>query len=234
MLKTAVIVAGGSGKRMGTALPKQFLDLKGKPILIRTVQTFLAIEKSLIIALVLAEDHFHLWNKQAGIHIPKDQHQRIFLCTGGTSRAESVYSGLGGLAGQVIDHQQSLVAIHDGVRPFVSKESILESYHLAQTQGAAVVCVPVKASIRQKTNNHRTKAVDRSLFYEVQTPQTFMLSSILQAYQNRPHNKFTDDASLYEALVGDVRICEGSYENIKITTPEDIIVGERILERSGN
>lgn len=229
MKQTAVIVAGGKGARMGADMPKQFLLLEGKPILVHTLKAFLHLDPELTVALVLPTMHLETWKQMAPSYLEAGLRNRILLCEGGDSRTASVHAGLKRLEETVKQVAHTLVAIQDGVRPFSPSSSIRESFRLAETHGAAVTCVPVKASIRQRQPDGSTEAVDRSDYLEVQTPQTFRLDHILDAYARRPHDAFTDDASLYEAMIGAVAICEGSYDNIKITTPEDLFVAKRIL-----
>ncbi|MCI4671532.1 MAG: 2-C-methyl-D-erythritol 4-phosphate cytidylyltransferase [Bacteroidia bacterium] len=227
----AVIVAGGSGKRMGASQPKQFLPLEGKPILIHTLERFLNWNAELEIALVLPSDHSETFLQMGNQYLEKDLLSRVHLCKGGKSRTESVWSGLSFLFGHVSQVEDCLVAIHDGVRPFVSEKVLEHAFQLAEDEGAAVVCVPVKASLRQKGKDGNSVAVDRSEFVEVQTPQVFHLVRIYKAFTQRPHDNFTDDASLYQNQGHKVVIAEGSYDNIKITTPEDLSVGKEILLR---
>ncbi|MEM7368534.1 MAG: 2-C-methyl-D-erythritol 4-phosphate cytidylyltransferase [Bacteroidota bacterium] len=229
MLRTALIVAGGSGSRMGADIPKQFLPLAGKPVLVRTVAIFLALEVREIV-LVLPTAHFDLWKETSADHLSQDQLNRIHLTAGGASRTDSVKNGLLALADRIAEPEACLVAIHDGVRPLVPKSVIQQAFMDAEIKKASVVAVPVKASLRE-SDGGRSKAVDRSRFWEVQTPQTFHLSQILTCYQSLPEGSFTDDASLFEAMGGIVALTSGSYENLKLTTPEDMIVAERILER---
>ena len=230
MKRAAIIVAGGSGKRMGTALPKQFLPLDGVPILIRTIQKFLPKEGGLPLVLVLPETHWEIYEKISLTFFTRQQRESITLSPGGATRTLSVYSGLQTLQESVNEPADYLVAIQDAVRPFITTAIIDHAYQLAELHGASVVCVPVKSSLRQKTETG-SKAIDRSAFYHVQTPQTFQFKEILEAYQHRAHDTFTDDASLFEAAGKEVFICEGSYENIKITTPEDMIIAEEILKK---
>lgn len=230
MQKTAVIVAGGSGKRMGASVPKQFLMLAEKPILFHTVSRFLAHEDGLLIALVLPEAHFRFWEENAGSYLSKKEEGRILLCPGGKTRTQSVQAGLLKLSQSFEELKEVYVAIHDGVRPFIKQEIIGNSFELAADKGGAVVCVPVKSSMREAISPGKSQAVDRSRFYHVQTPQTFPLEKILKAFDSRPHDDFTDDASLFDAYGESVAICQGSYDNIKITTPEDLALAESILK----
>lgn len=214
---------------MGAGLPKQFLMLQDKPVLVHTLQRFLDYDDALRIALVMHEGSFGLWEATAGQYLSDEARGRIVLAPGGAERTASVHNGLEALAAQVAAPQQCLVAIHDAVRPFVSREMLDAAFETARLHGASVCCVPVKSSLRERLPGGASRAVDRSLFLHVQTPQTFSLALLLEAFRRRPHDRYTDDASLYEALAGPVQLCEGSYENIKITTPEDLYVAQQLL-----
>lgn len=214
---------------MGSKMPKQFLPLLDKPILVHTVEKFLHFDPQLLIALVLPENHIRLWEEISKKFLPEAEILRVLTCPGGESRTASVQNGLHRVAQEVENVENCLVAIHDGVRPFVKKSLLQSAFNLAKEKDASVVCVPVKSSMREQTAPGISQAVDRSRFFHVQTPQTFHLAKILQAFEKRPHDLFTDDASLYDDFGGRVAICEGSYDNIKITTPEDIALGEGIL-----
>ncbi len=230
MKRTAIIVAGGTGTRMGHELPKQFIHLADKPIIIHTVEKFLRYDAQLVMVVVLHASTQAFWQTAKEEFLSPTDQQRVFACVGGSSRTESVANGLSRLRQAITEREDSLVAIHDAVRPFVSFAMLDDAYSLASSHGAAVCCVPVKSSIREQTETG-SQAVDRSRFFHVQTPQTFVLNSLYQAYQTRPHDSFTDDASLYEAAGGKVEICKGSYDNIKLTTPEDLFVAESILKK---
>ncbi|MEL6670687.1 MAG: 2-C-methyl-D-erythritol 4-phosphate cytidylyltransferase [Bacteroidota bacterium] len=232
MQKAAVIVAGGRGTRMGSSTPKQFLPLSGIPILVRTLKAFLEWDEKMLVALVLPEAFLMDWYKLSSQYLRTDEASRIFLAKGGASRTESVEAGLHLLAKEIENSAACLVAIHDGVRPFIFEKVLHAAYQMAETAGAAVVCVPVKASLRRQQEDGGSEAVDRSEYWEVQTPQIFYLAQILDAFARRPHNQFTDDASLYQAMGGRISICEGSYDNIKVTTPGDMFVAEEILKRN--
>ncbi len=229
--KAAVIVAGGSGKRMNAAIPKQFLMLERKPILVHTVERFLAFDQQLIVALVLPASSMNRWEEISREFVSDDYKDRIRLCEGGVARSDSVLKGLERLAQDIISPEECYVAIHDGVRPFVTKEMLGKAFETAIQKGASVSCVPVKSSVREITENGNSKAVDRSRFLHVQTPQTFRLDKITHAHLHKPEGHFTDDASLYEEIMEAVAICEGSYANIKITTPEDIPLAEQLLRK---
>jgi len=216
---------------MKSELPKQFLPLQGKPVLVHTVQRFLHFSSTLPVVLVLPADHLTFWEQLAPAHIPSVNLNRVALCVGGATRSDSVHAGLRQLAAQVDRPEACWVAIHDGVRPFAVPSLLERAFLSAEQKGASVACVPVKYSLRQQRPDGHSQPVDRSAFYEVQTPQTFRLDRILHCYANRPSGSFTDDASLYQLAGGKVVICEGSYDNIKLTTPEDMAIGLDILAR---
>ncbi|MEO1450140.1 MAG: 2-C-methyl-D-erythritol 4-phosphate cytidylyltransferase [Bacteroidota bacterium] len=231
MQKTALIVAGGSGTRMRTSLPKQFIELGGSPILLRTIRRFLNYDPDLQVVVALPAAHLDLWESLILSALDAEQRQRVQACTGGATRTLSVWAGLETLAARVNSPAETLVAIQDGVRPFISLAMLDDAYDKSADHGAAVACVPVKASLRYQQADGTTVAVDRSEYWEVQTPQTFRLDLIVDAFKKRPHDNFTDDASLYQAMGGKVVLSDGSYDNIKVTTPEDLFVAERILKR---
>lgn len=215
----ALIVAGGKGTRIKTKLPKQFLELKGKPILLHTIEAFYRYSEKIEIVLVLPEDDFEIWEaicKKFSFNKP------IVLQKGGETRFQSVKNGLSKIEGP------GLVAIHDGVRPLVSEDIIGASFHLAAVHKSAVAAVRLKDSIRM-TDQDNTKAVDRSRFRLIQTPQTFDIALIKQAYEMKEDASLTDDASVAERSGHVISLFEGSYENIKITTPEDLIIAEALL-----
>lgn len=216
----ALIVAGGKGTRIKTKLPKQFLELNGKPILLHTIEVFFRYSEKLNIVLVLPEDDFETWRnicKKYKFDKP------LTLQKGGETRFQSVRNGLDKMEGP------GLVAIHDGVRPLVSEDIIGASFRLAAVHKTAVATVRLKESIRM-TDQDNTKAMDRSRFRLIQTPQTFDIAMIKQAYQIKEDASLTDDASVAEKSGLVISLFEGSYENIKITTQEDLIVAEALLE----
>ncbi|MCU0445720.1 MAG: 2-C-methyl-D-erythritol 4-phosphate cytidylyltransferase [Microscillaceae bacterium] len=223
MQKYALIVAGGSGKRMQSELPKQFIVIGNRPILMHTMQKFYAYSPDIQIIVVLPASEFAAWQallEQYQFDIP---HQ---LVAGGEQRTDSVRNGL-----QVIDNEASIVAIHDGVRPFVNIETIAESYLTAEEKGSAIATVASKDSLRQKTGD-TTVAVDRSQYFLVQTPQTFQTALIKKAYQQPDIQALTDDASVAEKAGYAIHLIAGSYQNIKITTPEDLSVAEAFLKNA--
>jgi 2-C-methyl-D-erythritol 4-phosphate cytidylyltransferase len=216
----ALIVAGGKGTRIKSSLPKQFIELIGKPILLHTIEAFYRYSDKINIVLVLPEDDFEIWNvicKNFNFTKP------IILQKGGESRFQSVKNGLSKIEGA------GLVAIHDGVRPLVSEDIIGASFRLAAVHQSAVAAVRLKESIRM-TDQDNTKAVDRSKFRLIQTPQTFDLQLIKKAYEIKEDASLTDDASVAERAGHIISLFEGSYENIKITTQEDLIVAKALME----
>jgi 2-C-methyl-D-erythritol 4-phosphate cytidylyltransferase len=216
----ALIVAGGKGTRINSKLPKQFIALNGKPILLHTIEAFFKYSEKISVVLVLPEDDFGIWES---ICKEYNFNKAIILQKGGETRFQSVKNGLDKIEGE------GLVAIHDGVRPLVSSDLIGASFHLAAVHGSAVAAVRLKESIRM-TDQDTTKAVDRSKFRLIQTPQTFNLQLIKKAYQIKEDPSLTDDASVAEKSGHKISLFEGSYENIKITTPEDLIVAEALMK----
>jgi 2-C-methyl-D-erythritol 4-phosphate cytidylyltransferase len=216
----ALIVAGGKGTRINSKLPKQFIALNGKPILLHTIEAFFKYSEKISVVLVLPEDDFGIWES---ICKEYNFNKAIILQKGGETRFQSVKNGLDKIEGE------GFVAIHDGVRPLVSSDLIGASFHLAAVHGSAVAAVRLKESIRM-TDQDTTKAVDRSKFRLIQTPQTFNLQLIKKAYQIKEDPSLTDDASVAEKSGHKISLFEGSYENIKITTPEDLIVAEALMK----
>jgi 2-C-methyl-D-erythritol 4-phosphate cytidylyltransferase len=214
----ALIVAGGKGTRIKSKVPKQFLEVGGLPLLMRTLNAFYAYSPSICVVLVLPEDDFTLWHELCELH---QYNKPLILQAGGETRFQSVRKGLDRIEGE------GLVAIHDGVRPLVSKDIIGASFRLAAVHGSAVAAVRLKESIRI-TDQDTTKAVDRSKFRLIQTPQTFKVSLIKKAYQLKEDPALTDDASVAERAGLTISLFEGSYENIKITTTEDLIIAEAL------
>jgi len=217
----AIIVAGGKGTRMGTEQPKQFLILDEQPILMHTIQRFFEAIVDIQIIVVLPQDQLEVWQalkEKYNFSIP---HQTT---TGGNSRFASVRNGLA-----QIDVEEGLVAVHDGVRPMVSQEIIRNSYAKADEFGSAVVSVPLKDSIRE-VNTNSNKALDRAKYRLIQTPQTFQISLFKKAFEVEELPVFTDDASVFEYAGNAIHLIEGSYENIKITTPDDLVLAEALLK----
>lgn len=218
MKKYIIIVAGGSGSRMGSATPKQFLKLQGLPILMHTLNNFYQAVPEGELILALPEKEQHSWRSLCEKYHFQVPHK---LVNGGKSRFHSVQNAL-----QKV-HQKGIVAIHDGVRPFVSNRLITDCLHSAQKQGAAIPTLPVQDSIRQLKGTTSVIA-DRSQFVLVQTPQCFLSEIILKAYEQEFQNSFTDDASVVEQMGFSIHLVEGDRENIKITTPADLKLAEAL------
>lgn len=220
MKKYAVIVAGGSGSRMNSDIPKQFLLLEGKPVLMHTINNFSQADNSITIRLVLPKDQIEVWSSLCLQYNFRIEHEVI---AGGITRFDSVKNGLKGI------DAESLVAIHDGVRPLISKSIILESYKIAKERGSAIAAVNLKESIRKKVSGS-TVSKNRKDYLLIQTPQTFHSRLIIAAYANaKDGTLFTDDASVFEANGGKVEVIDGDYKNIKITTPEDLNIAQALL-----
>lgn len=219
----ALIVAGGKGTRIKSAVPKQFIEICGKPVLFHTIEAFHRYSSRLHIVLVLSADDFNTWNDLVKKHrfaIP------VTLQSGGDTRFQSVKRGLEKVEGP------GLVAIHDGVRPLVSENIIAASFRLAAVHDSAVSAVRLKESIRM-TDPDTTRAMDRSKFRLIQTPQTFDIHLIKKAYEQREDPSLTDDASVAEGAGNPISLFEGSYDNIKITTTEDLVIAEALLSKRG-
>ncbi len=216
----AVIVAGGSGRRMGAAVPKQFLRLGGEYILVRTLRRFLPVAQQVVV--VLPEAEIGRWEaivEECGLG---GTHSVV---AGGATRFESVRNGLGAL------QECDLVAIHDGVRPLVSAEMIARGVECARRWGAAIPTVAAVDSFRVEEQGKLT-VIDRNRLRAVQTPQIFSAELLRHAYDCEPSDRFTDDATVVEATGVEMHYYEGERTNIKITTPEDILIAEALVCRT--
>jgi 2-C-methyl-D-erythritol 4-phosphate cytidylyltransferase len=220
MKEYAMLVAGGRGNRMKSDIPKQFLLIDELPVLAHTINAFFEYSPDIGIILVLPESEIDTW---ARLCDSLDYHPKVTITAGGSSRFQSVKNGL-----SVIDDSEALVAIHDGVRPLVSSDIIGASFRLAAVHGSAVAAVRLKESIRI-TDQDTTRAVDRSKYRLIQTPQTFQVGLIRDAYNQPEEPSLTDDASVAERSGHKISLFEGSYENIKITTPEDLVLAKALL-----
>ena len=212
-----IIVAGGKGLRMGSDLPKQFLPVKGVPILMRTIQRFYDYDKNLRIILVLPKHQQDYWSKLCEEHHFNIPHQ---IADGGETRFHSSANGLS----LIPDNEEGLVGIHDGVRPFPSIEVIARCYEAALKFKAVVPVVPVVETL-WKTEGHTE---DRNLFRLGQTPQTFDIQLLKQAFRQPYDESFTDDASVVKRYGQPITLIEGNPENIKITKPSDLKVAEAL------
>jgi 2-C-methyl-D-erythritol 4-phosphate cytidylyltransferase len=207
---------------MGTETPKQFLLLKSKPILMHTITCFYKYDPSIEIVVVLSEEHISKW-QQLCIHY--NFNIKHTIVEGGEERFYSVKNGL-----EVINHN-GIVAIHDGVRPLVSNETIIRCFNKALETDAAIPVMPVVESLR-RLEGEKSFSVNRTEYVTVQTPQCFNIDLIKKAYQQKFSNTFTDDASVLEKLGHSISLVEGNIENIKITSPLDLILAEKLLEQT--
>ena len=217
----AVIVAGGKGLRMGASIPKQFLPVNGLPILMLTIKRFREYDGSLRIILVLPKEQHEYWNELCKKYDFTDAYA---MAEGGETSFQSVRNGLAAIP----DDTQGVVGIHDGVRPFPSVEVIRACYVTARTAKAVIPVVPVVETVRHIVAGGKTETVDRADYRLVQTPQTFDIQMLKQAYAQPYRDCFTDDASVVESAGHEVTLIEGNRENIKITTPFDLRIA-RIL-----
>ena len=222
MKKYAVIVAGGTGKRMGKAIPKQFLMLNDKPVLYYTIKTFLESFDDLNIILVLPEEYTDMGKEIIDAFFDYD---RLQLTSGGETRFHSVRNGLRLVEGE------SIVFVHDAVRCLVTHELIHRCYGNALHMGSAVPVIRSRDSVRVlKEEDNDNEVVDRERIVFVQTPQTFHSKILLPAFEIDYKERFTDEATVVEAFGLKISLVEGEEDNIKITRPVDLMIAERILE----
>jgi len=220
MKKYAIIVAGGTGKRMGESIPKQFLKLGGTPILIHTLTAFKTADPEIEVILTLPQEEIQFWDELNIWHHNFLEHKVV---PGGETRFHSVKNALEYVG-------EGLVAVHDGVRPFVSAKTINQSFEQAKEYKAVVTAVLMKDSVRQVDETGNSKNIDRSSLRMIQTPQTFDAGLLKSAYEIPFNPSFTDDASVVEAGGHSITLIDGEYQNIKITTPEDLIIAEALLK----
>ncbi|MBP6066171.1 2-C-methyl-D-erythritol 4-phosphate cytidylyltransferase [Bacteroides sp.] len=220
MTRTALIVAGGKGLRMGSELPKQFLHIGNKPVLMHTLEAFHRYDADMELVVVLPREQQAYWKQLCQEHGFTIEYT---LADGGDTRFQSVKNGLmliGGLG---------VVGVHDGVRPFVSQEVIARCYETAEVKSAVIPAIDVLETLRHLTSKG-SETVNRDNYKLIQTPQVFDVTLLKQAYAQTYSSRFTDDASVVEALGVPITLVEGNRENIKITTPFDLKVGEVLLE----
>jgi 2-C-methyl-D-erythritol 4-phosphate cytidylyltransferase len=214
-----VIVAGGSGKRMGMDTPKQYLELTGRPVLMHTIERFREFNDSIEIITVLPENQLRFWNdlrKKYDFDIPHT------LVKGGSKRFISVKHGL------EFVNSPGLVAIHDGVRPLVRKETIKRCFETAEKYGNAIPVISPADSLRYE-EEEGNKPINRMHVKQVQTPQVFDVAKIKKAYLQAFDPSFTDDATVLEKTGETIHLVEGNRENIKITNPEDLFIAQTLL-----
>lgn len=215
-----IIVAGGKGLRMGADVPKQFLEVGGKPILMHTLQRFADYDPQMQIILVLPHEQQEYWQQLCAKHRFGVKHAVV---DGGETRFQSSKNGIMAIPEEVTE---GVVGIHDGVRPFVSAEVIERCYETAREEYAAIPVMPVVETLRFVDRHGGGKNVQRDDYRTVQTPQTFDLSLLRQAYAQPYQDSFTDDASVVESLGCSVQMVEGNRENIKITTQFDLKIAQ--------
>lgn len=219
---TILIVAGGRGTRMGGPQPKQFLELAGRPVLMHTLEAFDRWDASARLIVVLPEDQIETWKRLCEAHVFGRTHHVV---AGGETRFHSVRNGLGAVA------SDGLIAVHDGVRPLVAPSVIAACFAAAADGGAAVPVVPVVESVREVDADGGSRPVDRTRLRVVQTPQVFRADVLRAAYCLPYDPRFTDDASVVEASGVAVRLVPGNRENIKLTTPMDLLLAEQLMRR---
>lgn len=219
-----IIVAGGHGTRMGSDIPKQFLKIDGKPILMRTLERFHDYDPEIHLIVVLPKEQQEYWHKLCEEYHFTIPHE---IADGGETRFESSKNGLA----LIPDDAEGLVGFHDGVRPFVSHDTIRRCIEMAEEEYTAIPVVPVTSTLRHIDPRGGGFNVDRSLYREVQTPQVFDITLARQAFNQPDRSQFTDDSSVIESLGCKVSIVEGNRENIKITTPFDLTVAEAIIRK---
>ena len=222
MKKYIIIVAGGKGLRMGGDIPKQFLPVCGKPVLMRTLEAFHAYDSSIHMILVLPVSQQEYWKELCAEYDFTLSHD---IADGGETRYHSVMNGLALVEGD------GLVGVHDGVRPFVSQEVIARCYEEASLKKAVIPVIGVVETVRQLTVEG-SMTVPRDQYKLVQTPQVFEVALLRKAYQQNYTEMFTDDASVVEALGAKVHLVEGNRENIKLTTPFDLQLAEMLCSTS--
>jgi len=222
MTNCCIIVAGGNGSRMGAELPKQFLLIAGIPVLMHTIRNFYEFDPSLHLILVLPESEIINWNELCRQYHFTISHQVI---AGGDTRFQSVKNGLS------LALDGNLIAVHDGVRPLVSHETLARCFKCAAEKDTAIPVLPANESLREG-NMNESVPVNRSRFYMVQTPQVFEASILKNSYNQTYIPEFTDDASVVEHTGIAVHLVLGNRENIKITFPEDLMIAEMYLKNS--
>lgn len=220
MTNYAVIVAGGSGTRMGSSVPKQFLKINDLPVLMYTMNTFHNFDATMKLILVLPDSQIDYWQTLCTEHQFNVPHQ---IARGGQTRFDSVKNGL------ALIEEPALIGIHDGVRPFVSPDTLKRCYHHAKALGNAIPVLDAFESIRQ-VNDECSKALDRSRIKLVQTPQVFHSDILMPAYGQKYSSLFTDDASVVEQYGKTIHLVAGNRENIKITTPFDLVLAEAFIK----
>jgi 2-C-methyl-D-erythritol 4-phosphate cytidylyltransferase len=220
MKKYAIIVAGGFGQRMESDIPKQFLELGNKPILMRTIKVFHKYDRDLEIIVVIPPHFSNLWKELCKDYQFTIKHQVV---SGGKTRFESVRSGIKKIS------EEGLVAIHDGVRPLIKLSIIDNAFKMAKKHGSAVPVISLNDSVRIVNGEH-SKPVDRKQLRIIQTPQVFKTDLIAMAYEQKYMPDFTDDATVFESMGQHVHLIDGDHENLKITRKTDMEIARALLK----
>ena len=230
MTKLAVIIpAAGSGSRMGTRVPKPFLKLRGVSILEYTVQAFAKVDE--VEQIIVSTSTEWMGDVRSMLENYKEEVQSLNVVEGGRERQYSIHNAFSGISEDI-----DLIAVHDAVRPFISKKLIKECCEVAAKHGGAIVAVPAKDTIKKVgTNSFINSTPDRSELWQAQTPQVFQKNLLMKAYDSAIKDEFTgtDDSSLVERIGGVVKVVEGDRRNLKITYPIDLKVAELILDERG-
>ncbi len=222
--KTVIVVAGGSGQRMGASIPKQFLEIGGKAILLRTLENFIHFDPEMQVILALPEDQMDYW-KELTTSWPYAN--KVQVVKGGTERFYSVKNAL-----KAVSPKCEKIAVHDGVRPFISSDLIRRGFDCINGGHAAIPVIPSKDSIRVfEPAESYSKSVDRNTILHVQTPQVFDANTLLNAYKQDFSESFTDDASVVEKMGEKIELFKGNELNFKITSPEDLEFAEYIISK---
>lgn len=219
MKNNVIIVAGGKGLRMGSDLPKQFIPIGGKPVLMRTIEAFYNFDNDINIILVLPLSHQDYWAQLCGEYNFTISHK---IAAGGETRFHSVKNGLALIEG-------GIVGVQDGVRPFASEEMIRRCFDAARDLSAVVPVIDSTDSLRCVKGDGKSEIIDRSRIRLVQTPQVFHADVLKKAYETEYKDTFTDDASVVESMGTEVHLVKGEVTNIKITTPLDLKIGELLV-----
>ncbi len=221
-IDNVIITAGGIGKRMHSEIPKQFIKIAGRPILMHTIKLFYEYDNYINIILTLPESYKKYWSELCLKYNFNIVHQII---SGGSTRFQSIKNALKKTSGN------DLTAIHDGVRPLVCTDTIKRCFDSAKIHGNAIAYEDIYFSLR-KTKDAENKNVDRNKYKEIQTPQVFKTDIIKSAYNSEYREEFTDDASVLEFSGGEINLVKGNRENIKITTNFDLIIAEAVMNHN--
>ena len=214
-----IIVAGGAGSRMKSDIPKQFIELSGKPILIHSIMAFAEFYEGSMPIVVLCPSQLEIWTHLCKLHNFKQAHR---IVAGGKTRFHSVKNGLEAIT----DCKAGLVAVHDAVRPLVSKQTIIKCINDATKYGCAIPAIAVADTVREVFDDNTSKMLNRASLRLIQTPQIFDLQLLKNAYEQQYSASFTDCASVFESAGNSIFLTEGNPENIKITTPYDLAIAE--------